>query len=94
MFKYGINYNITRLEKDEEGQILIIEVTIQEQKYTICNLYAPNDDTPSFFIKVANILDIIAGDLSLCFDLENAKRGIMYNNNKALKVLLDYMDEN
>ena len=61
----------------------------------------PNEDSLNFFSEVCGHLDsfsnlhkIIAGDLNLCFDIDNDKRGTMYNNIKALEVLNLYMEEN
>ena len=74
---------------------------MEDEKFTLCNIYAPNVDSPEFYTSALNMLDthenphkIIRGDLNLCFDLEKNKRGTMYNDFKAVEVLSNYMEQN
>ena len=101
LFKHGANYKIHKVNRDDKGRVLIIDVSLNNQHVTFCNLYAPNEDSLEFFSDVCVCLDlfnnpqkVIAGDLNLCFNIDKDKRGMMYNNIKALEVLKLYMEEN
>ena len=101
LFKYGANYKVNKVSRDSAGRVLIVDVLIGGKEFTICNIYAPNEDDPRFFVWTLSILDedshpntIIAGDLNLCFNIDKDKRRTMYNNVKAMEILRNYMDEN
>ena len=88
-----MNVQIKRVERDTTVRVLIVDIMVKDISFIICNLYAPNEDNPSYFVKAFELLDtfvnphkIIAGDLNLCFDLEIDKRGTMYKSIKALEL--------
>ena len=47
LFKYGTNYKIHKVMKDDNGRILIVDLCVNGERITICNLYAPNEDNLS-----------------------------------------------
>ena len=57
LFKHGSNFNINKIDRDESGCMLIVDVKIKEVSITTCNVYAPNDDCPEFLVKLASMLD-------------------------------------
>ena len=41
-----------KVSKDEEGQWLIIDVEVNGDRYTLVNIYGPNEDNVAFFQKI------------------------------------------
>ena len=65
-----------------------------------CNLYAPNSDSPEFFLDIFDTLAelhcphmILAGDFNLALDLNKDKRDATYNNDRAAYVLHEYINK-
>ena len=53
----------------------MIDVTAQQQRFTLINIYGPNSDSPRFFKKIIQQLEeignsdyIICGDFNLVLD--------------------------
>ena len=85
--------------KDGEGRILIVDICDNDEDITLVALYAPNQDSPSFFDVLRNVLKerhvhkIIVGDFNLTLDVEMDRENTYHNNNKARDLVLDIMDE-
>ena len=47
-FKFIVHKEI----KDQNGNYLILDITIQEYRMTLVALYGPNEDTPTFLTKL------------------------------------------
>ena len=80
----------------------MIDVTAQQQRFTLINIYGPNSDSPSFLKKIIQHLEeignsdyIICGDFNLVLDpyidCSNYKN---INNPKSRELLLDCMETN
>ena len=73
--KNNFEYIIHRLDKNPEGNCLIIYITIEEVRFSLANIYRPNTDNPNFYMYVKNKLkscgnadNIICGDWNLVMD--------------------------
>ena len=81
--------NINNVYLDEDGRVIICDLVQDETKITLVNIYAPNQDTPSFFSKIADMLSerhehkIVLGDFNLVLDVELDRENTYNNNNKA-----------
>ena len=68
-------------------------------KTSICNIYAPNSDDPSFFdalsrdIADAHWNKIIVGDYNLVLDTEKDRYDSQWNNKKSCEKLKEVMNE-
>ena len=82
---------INNTKKDPNGNFLAIDIKIEDLNLTLISLYGPNEDSPSFFDKINNIIvsfdnphSIICGDWNLtqnqCLDNYNY---VKVNNPKA-----------
>ena len=84
---------------DKEGRLLSCEMSIEQERITLINIYAPNSDTPDFFNKVDRMLEkveyptIIAGDYNLVQNVEIDRNKSMANNNKSLQILKQIMNK-
>ena len=49
LFRKNLVYSIHEHISDPEGNYIISDLTVEENKFTLINLYGPNKDTPNFF---------------------------------------------
>ena len=86
----NFEFKIHNIKKDDDGNFLAIDLTIEEYRVTLVNIYGPNSDQPSFFENIRNIfleLDneyyILCGDFNLVLnqDLDT------YNYTKVIQKL-------
>lgn len=61
-----------KIKKDENGNFLGVDITIEGKNITLVNLYGPNNDSPSFYNKVNEIMEsfnyrqvILTGEFNL-----------------------------
>lgn len=102
MFNNNFEFKINKTQKDTEGNLIALDITIEDHKVTLINIYGPNSDKPSFYEEVREIfLDfdneyfILCGDFNLVLnpslDTENYCGTI--NNPKARGKLLEVMSD-
>ena len=75
-FNYNFTFQISRTFSDPEGRF-ICDLTVNEKKLTLANIYAPDNGDPNFFTSVFSHLvdfmceeDIKGGDFNLILDVE------------------------
>ena len=101
MFNKNLDYKIYQKIIDNNGNFIIVDLNIYNQRLTLINLYGPNADNPTFFKKISNIIDdvgntdiIIYGDYNCVINPEldyNSYKGI--NNAKARDEVLNLINE-
>ena len=78
LFNNNFNLQLQRLYTDPAGRFIICDLKANEKLLTLANIYAPNEDKPSFFqnfydhllnFKCEDI--IIGGDFNLVLNIEN-----------------------
>ena len=100
LFGKNFEYKIHQHIRDNEGNFLIVDITAQNQRFTLVNIYGPNNDNPIFFQnifqyteEIGNVDFILCGDFNLIIDSEidcfNYKN---INNPKARDKLLEFID--
>lgn len=52
LFKRKLRVKVHFLDKDSEGRFLIADLDINDTRYTLTSLYAPNEDHPAFFVDL------------------------------------------
>jgi len=100
-FSNKTKYKLISQMKDRDGRILILDIEINSIRYTIANIYAPNEDTPGFFENVFTLLEcftnenvVLGGDMNLVFNLAMDKKGGKATTHfKCRERLLEYMKE-
>lgn len=60
-----LNFVLSREFKDSDGRILGLEAKINGVKVVLCNIYAPNKDSPVFIHKVTKMLGGLDGQIIL-----------------------------
>ena len=91
---------VTKSVSDHEGRNVIVNIKYNDQEYTISNIYAPNDDSPSFFSRMAKSISkvakenvIVGGNFNLVLDTKIDRLNSTCNNHKTQESLHNIMDE-
>ena len=101
LFNANFEYQINRIIKDDNGNMLILNLQIGGLVFTIVNIYSPNSDSPQFFNCIKEYIEtieqdyvIICGDLNLILDFDkDSKNYIGINNPGARNRLKEIMKE-
>ena len=79
-------------DQNEKGRCLILYVTINDKKWLLVNVYAPNSDNPGFMDYVVSQIDrfspdftIVGGNFNLALDCKIDRWGSYTNNDKAAR---------
>ena len=77
------NLDVVKQFHDNDGRILILDITLHGQKFTLANIYGFNNDNPTFFDDVdKNLSDfvcesvVIGGDFNIVLDVLKDKKGV------------------
>ena len=77
LFGKELDYKIHRSIIDTDGNFIILDLNVYNQKMTLVNLYGPNNDKPDFFQHISNYIDeignsenIICGDFNCVLNPE------------------------
>ena len=84
---------------DTDGRYIILYAMINDVKYTLANVYAPNDDDPKFFVnfwqqieQFKNDFKIVGGDWNLALDVDIDKQGGRNQTHpRAAEIVKTYM---
>ena len=88
LVKKNVDFIVKNVDIDAEGRYIILDVTVESKSIILCNLYAPNDDNPGFFVNLKNkILQhcdksiILGGDWNLVInpDIDSFNLKKVYN---------------
>lgn len=72
-----LNFSMLKEYKDDNGRIICIEANINGGEVTLCNIYAPNKEDPSFFHGLNNILGNAQGQIILAGDFNQILDGML-----------------
>ena len=82
LFNNNFEFQILKQLSDPEGRFVIADIKTEGKILTLANIYAPNDDNPTFFKNVLNQLvsfdcgEIVLGrDYNLVLEVEKDKIG-------------------
>lgn len=92
MFNNDFEYKILRSKQDTHGNFIILDLEIEGKRVTLIHLYGPNEDSPAFYIKLAEIIEeyendtcIICGDFNLVQDQNLDTHNYVHINNPRAK---------
>ena len=90
MFNHKLDATVHNVIRDQEGRSVILYATINNIKFSLTSLYAPNIDSPSFFQCTFKEIHrfspdqvVIAGDFNLALDSRLDRSGCSTNNDKS-----------
>jgi len=95
-----VNYDLMSRYTDTDGRVVIIEISINERKLTICNSYGFNEDNPNFFQTIMDkLLEynyeglIWGGDHNVVLNLKLDKKGGLNKTHENSKNLINIWKE-
>ena len=78
----SLNTKIHKAIKDKVGRYLILDITIEQERFTLANCYGPNKDDPIFFEEffdniqeLENLEKSIGGDFNTVLNEQDKKGG-------------------
>ena len=97
------NLHVVKEFHDNDGRILILDILLKGQKFTLVNIYGYNNDNPIFFEEVENNLQefvcesvVMGGDFNIILDvLKDKKGGSRYtkvNTQRQVKNMMESLD--
>ena len=102
MFKSNLHITMHKVTTDPNGRFVIIDMTLEEKRLTLCNVYGPNNDDSAFFEnlyeQIENITNdnrIIVGDFNHILNPLLDKKGgrLDHANVKARSATQQYIEE-
>ena len=90
--KKGLEIYIRNVYTDEDGRCVIFDLEASDIIVPIVALYAPNQDTPSFYRKRSEH-KILIGDFNLTLNVELDRENTYCNNNNLMQEVQNIMDE-
>ena len=103
LFNNNFNFQILKSFSDPEGRFVMVDIKLESKILTLVNIYAPNEDKPTFFQNVLNQLlcfdcseIILGGDFNLVLDVQKDKKGgrpVTHDNSlKEVKHISNVLD--
>ena len=100
LMKGSLSYELISQHCSEEGNLVILACKINNNKFTLVNLYGPNDDTPSFYRHIEQLLEmhpseniIIGGDFNFVIDRINDSNYEQENNSYAKTAFMNLSEK-
>lgn len=102
LFNNNFEFKINKICKDSSGNLLILDIIVQEINILLINIYGPNLDTPDFYsnlsLKLEELHDdqhiILGGDFNLIMNMElDSKNYKNLNNKKARQEVIQLIDQ-
>ena len=100
LVKKNLDIEILGSVKDNEGRVIGINYQEKGEKFSLLNIYAPNEDEPKFFVQTLKMIEsfegkrIILGDfnttLNVDIDRSSSKSA---NNDKCTEILNKYIED-
>ena len=82
LFNNNFNFQILKFFSDPEGRFVMVDIKLESKILTLVNIYAPNEEKPTFFQNILNQLlcfacseIILGGDFNLVIDVQKDKKG-------------------
>ena len=97
----NFEHKVECVNSDVNGNYIILDINIEGQKFTLVNLYGPNDDKPKFYKEIRqkynafqNDKIIICGDWNLVINPDLDTNNYLHiNNPRARQEVLNMIDE-
>ena len=90
LFNRNVEYKIHKHISDKDGNFIILDMTVHNQRFTLSNLYGPNSHNPGFYIELCKKIEnvgntdfIICGGFNLIVDPEKDCTNYKHVNNPS-----------
>ena len=96
----NIEYSVKKIHKDQNGNLLMLDISINNMIFRLFNVYAPNTDSPAFFHELCTLIQegaqdytLICGDLNLTLNANMEACNYKHvNNPQSRQVLINSMN--
>ena len=92
LFNENLDYKLLSVDRDDRGNLLVLELELQLEKLLLVVIYGPNSDNPVFhndlkqrLLKFNDVPMIICGDWNLVLDYSVDTHGYIRENNVKAK---------
>ena len=96
----NVNVQWKNIVRDPKGRYIVCDVVIDEKQLNLVNVYAPNEDRPSFFSDLFEVMSecesvdrVVAGDFNLVLDINADSHNRKVNNDKSVAIVKTFMEE-
>ena len=97
----NFEYKVFKIEKDNEGNLLVMDLEIEDSKFRIINIYGSNTDDIDFHQKVKSKVGdneedhlVICGDFNMTLNRNlDSQNYLNWNNPRARLTVLDIVEE-
>ena len=101
LFGNNFEYKILHVDKDNEGNMLLVDLEINDNKFKLINMYGPNTDNEDFYNSLSNIIAtneedylIWCGDFNLILNpLLDCNNYRNINNPKNRNIVINLIQE-
>lgn len=100
LFNNDFEYKILKDKHDINGNFIALDLEIEGKRVTLINIYGPNEDSPTFYMKIVDIIEefendtcIICGDFNLVQNQELDTHNYIHINNPRAKEFVLNMKE-
>ena len=97
----GVIVDVKRIEEDQDGNFIILDLKLFEYDITLINLYGPNTDCPNFYtllekriVEFDNPFVIMCGDWNVVQDFSLDTHNYIHMNNPKAKRRIQEMKNN
>ena len=57
LFNNNFQYKVKNIKSDDNGNLLVLDIEIDDYCVTLINLYGSNNDVPNFYEEISNIIN-------------------------------------
>ena len=92
LFSRNLDFKIHNCISDPEGNYIICDLSVEDNKFTLINLYGPNKDTPIFFENIINAVETIGNtNLMICGDFNTIQEQKLHYYNTKILITKNHM---
>ena len=98
LFRNNFEFKVNNVERDADGNYIIISLSTMEKELLLVNIYGPNRDNPSFYEKLRGLITehnqkniIVVGDFNLVLDQNIDCHNYKHENNPKAKEAVENM---
>ena len=98
LFKPGLNAQTSHIFSDPDGRYLALNVSIDDLAFKLINIYAPNQDSPDFFLDLFFFIGdsdctnlVVGGDLNIAVGPLDYKGSCSQHSNVKAKYIFVFL---
>lgn len=100
LFKRDLPIQVIKTVKDGAGRLIVLECKFEAETFLLSNLYAPNQDSPGFFLQAFSLIEefgtvnkILGGDFNLVLNAIKDRNSASNYHPHALSVVETYLEQ-